>query len=303
MNQGLKAAQGEYIGIVESDDWVELNMFEELYTLATRHEVQVVRSNFYQYTDKKGDFFMAHLPGHDYNKIFCPKKRVFVFYCQPTIWASIYKKSFLEEARIDFLESPGASFQDTSFNFKVWAMAERVWFTTNAYYHYRCDHIGSSVKSQGKVFCVVDEWNEIERYLDQYPEAKTDSYVLRNHVKFGNYRWNLERLCGNAYKEFRKVFGQEFKEALMNDGLYKESFTPWDWQYLMEIVYSSAWRYRLHCLWHKLSRLFIKSKIRNGKKKFSVLYGLVRYERDVPHSLCPLWEENEDEAELEQEQQ
>ena len=30
MNQGLKKANGEYIGIVESDDFVEPNMFETL---------------------------------------------------------------------------------------------------------------------------------------------------------------------------------------------------------------------------------------------------------------------------------
>jgi glycosyltransferase involved in cell wall biosynthesis len=34
MNQGLDKAQGEYIGIVESDDFIKPEMFEELYNLA-----------------------------------------------------------------------------------------------------------------------------------------------------------------------------------------------------------------------------------------------------------------------------
>jgi len=33
-NDGFNAARGEYIGIVESDDYTELDMFERLYGLA-----------------------------------------------------------------------------------------------------------------------------------------------------------------------------------------------------------------------------------------------------------------------------
>jgi len=49
MNRGLEIAKGEYIGIVESDDFVKENMFEILYNLAKKHDVDVVKSNFYYY--------------------------------------------------------------------------------------------------------------------------------------------------------------------------------------------------------------------------------------------------------------
>ena len=49
MNRGLAKATGEYIGIVESDDWVEKDMFESLYSLAKENEAEVVKSNFYNY--------------------------------------------------------------------------------------------------------------------------------------------------------------------------------------------------------------------------------------------------------------
>ena len=41
MNQGLKKATGEYIGIVESDDWVDIDMFENLYDIAVKNNVAV----------------------------------------------------------------------------------------------------------------------------------------------------------------------------------------------------------------------------------------------------------------------
>ena len=51
MNQGLKKATGEYIGIVESDDFIELNAFESLYNIAKKNNVEAVKSNFYEFTN------------------------------------------------------------------------------------------------------------------------------------------------------------------------------------------------------------------------------------------------------------
>ena len=139
MNVGLRVATGEYIGIVESDDWVEPTMFENLYSLAKQHNVDVVKSNFYYYWSKpeeKNEFFFS-LPSQDTNKIINPKENQAIFSSCPSIWAAIYKSSFIKDCKISFLETPGASYQDTGFNFKVWAMAERVWLTEDAFLHYR----------------------------------------------------------------------------------------------------------------------------------------------------------------------
>ena len=46
MNIGFDAAQGEYIGIIESDDYAELNMFESLYECAVENNLDVVKSEY-----------------------------------------------------------------------------------------------------------------------------------------------------------------------------------------------------------------------------------------------------------------
>ena len=56
MNQGLKAATGEYIGIVESDDFAELNMFEVLYNTAKSNGAEIVKSNYWSLVDKYSNF-------------------------------------------------------------------------------------------------------------------------------------------------------------------------------------------------------------------------------------------------------
>ena len=49
MNRGFDLACGEYIGIVESDDYVDPEMFETLYNIAHNNNLDVVKSGYYYY--------------------------------------------------------------------------------------------------------------------------------------------------------------------------------------------------------------------------------------------------------------
>ena len=59
MNMGLDAASGEYIGIVESDDFVSSNMFEDLYNLAEKNNADIVKSDYYTYLTSKNQYKKA----------------------------------------------------------------------------------------------------------------------------------------------------------------------------------------------------------------------------------------------------
>ena len=47
MNRGLDVASGKYIGIVESDDWIEPNMYEKLISTAEKYKADIVKANFF----------------------------------------------------------------------------------------------------------------------------------------------------------------------------------------------------------------------------------------------------------------
>lgn len=53
INLGLKEAKGEYFTIVESDDYVKIDMCEKLYRLARNQDCQVVKSDFIGFEDKR----------------------------------------------------------------------------------------------------------------------------------------------------------------------------------------------------------------------------------------------------------
>lgn len=213
MNKGLEIAKGEYIGIVESDDFVESNMFEELYRLAKENDADVVKSNFNFYWSNPEKIVKRNNISDEYNSKDNENNREKLFWGMPAIWSAIYKKSFLNEKNIKFLPTPGASYQDTSFNFKVACVAKRIVLTPVAYLYYRQDNSNSSVKNASieKVYCLHKEWDEAQRYLD---EKKIDKYMnYYQTLKFNGYMWNYSRIS----TEDQKLYFEELKKEFANN--------------------------------------------------------------------------------------
>lgn len=223
MNIGLSKARGEYIGIVESDDWAEPDMFEQLYNLAKKFDADAVKSNFYYYhggtnTNVKADIINLD----EVDQIINPTVNPHILLQQASIWAGLYKREFLENNSINFLSTPGASFQDTSFNYKVWTSTKRAAYTADAFLHYRIDNENSSVKSKEKAYFVCNEIDEMYRYTKAQGTLNELNAVL-THRTFDIYYWNLGRLQGKLAYEFLERMTKEFNdlkdEGLLNDKL------------------------------------------------------------------------------------
>lgn len=225
MNIGLSVATGDYIGIVESDDWIEPEMFADLYGLAAKNNVDVVKSNYYLYwsTPAEKNEFVHAIPEDDINEVISPLRRQRIFGLAPAIWSAIYKRAFLETNNIKFLETPGASYQDTAFNFKVWATAEKAFLTNKAYLHYRQDNENSSVRSPNKVYCVCDEYHEIEKFISEHNQTE-QLLKLVQRLKYSTYMWNLGRLSFPLNWQFLKVMSKEFASAQKQGLLDKNIF-------------------------------------------------------------------------------
>jgi glycosyltransferase involved in cell wall biosynthesis len=284
MNRGLDAASGEYVGIVESDDWIEPDMYETLYQIARDNDVEVVKSRYVLFVDKTGlseptkDMFSAR----DVEQVINPRRYPAIFYGPPSIWCAIYRRDFLNGNKIRFLESPGASYQDTGFNFKVWAMADRVWLTQRPLLHYRVGHTGQSTASRYKAFCVCDEFKEIERYMKDKPAKFHEVEKIFNGVRYEVWKWNLGRLDGGSREAFHKLFVEEFAQVFRDKRIELTHITSKDrlrlkiWANPGSIWLKIAW------LLLNISRAFVKDRKRNGYTEYRVLFGLLTVYRR-PH--------------------
>lgn len=209
MNVGIAAAHGEFIGIVESDDFVEPEMFEELYQIAKKYKAQAVKSNYWEYREEAGDKYRNFMEC-------CPKTEVFsaidipsLFCGEIYLWTGIYELNFLREKEIVFNETPGASYQDVSFTFKILALAKRMKTIDKAFYHYRLDNENSSVHSKEKVYCICDEFEEIEKFIAKHNEEwEKLKYIIPNML--------YKRYMG-TYNRIAKQYKVEFLERMYAD--------------------------------------------------------------------------------------
>lgn len=288
MNAGLSAANGEYIGIVESDDFAEPDMFERLYKEAIEHDADVVKSNYFMYQEqsKEKNHIANVLDNLEYEKIFSPADNLKIFSTTPCIWSGIYRRDFLKENHIIFNETPGASFQDTSFAFKVWACAARVFFIKEAFLHYRTDNLNSSVKSLAKVFCVCDEYEEIENFLRKNNLLNMKFNYIVEVLKYRTYQWNYHRLSDQYKYQFLVRAAKEFCESKEKGLLYKEYWSNDEWIDVHSLMENTKQFFHKKMLLQQKNRMYLQAflaEIQNFKQ--IVLYGAGIIGKSVAESL------------------
>lgn len=138
MNLAISEACGEYVGIVETDDYVAENMFEELYRLSDNGSVDVVKASFYHVFE---DGTIKKDVGKDKsvkeNVKFKIEDYPAIIRAHPSIWAGIYRLDFIKAHDIRFIEEPGGGWVDNPFFYETAFAADSIVYTNSAYYYYR----------------------------------------------------------------------------------------------------------------------------------------------------------------------
>lgn len=190
MNVGLDMATGDYVGIVESDDYVLPGMYETLYNAAIENNLDMVKSDAYYWLEKENFLSRIHTKALDeyYDKVLDGLERNYFFDFYMNIWTGIYKKKFLDENMIRFHEAPGASYQDNGFWMLTCIYANRAKWINKAFYYYRQDNPMASVRNHGKVMAMTKEYEYIEKCLKSRGHEKYLPYC---------YLWKMIRNVGN----------------------------------------------------------------------------------------------------------
>ena len=174
-NYGLPHAKGEYIAFLDSDDYVEKNMYEEMYKLAKKENSDMVQCNFYWEYPDKNKKEIAEVKEYTGKKEMLEKTRV-------EAWNKLIKREILvKNPEIRFPK--GLRYEDVEFTYKLVPYVEKVSILNKPFIHYiqRKNSISNTQNERTKeIFDVLD--NVIKYYkeknlYEEYEEQLEYVYV------------------------------------------------------------------------------------------------------------------------------
>ena len=240
MNCGLETAKGTYIAILESDDRILPTMFEELFALAEKYNLDFVKADFQTFygdgDSLRTEYKEICTDKSLYNVVIDPRENLAVFDIDMVTWTGIYRRDFLEKNCIRYNETPGAAYQDNGFWFQTFAYATRTMFVPKPFYLYRQDNPNSSINSKTKVFCMCEEHVYMHNFLEQHPELDARLYRMWSKKMFHNYNFTYDRIAPEYREQFLERFASDFITAFERGELSKEDFFEDEWSKLNDIM-------------------------------------------------------------------
>lgn len=237
MNLGLKEAHGEYVGIVESDDFVDPQMFEQLYRTAVTTGADIVKSNFYILGAGGDTIFCNLLEGCTYHKLCSAETDPHLLMTGMFIWTAIYRKSFLKENQIWFRETPSAAHQDIGFYLKTMALCRKIYLIPEGYLHYRANRKDSSGQHPERRIRFCEEFMDYWSFLRQRPLEDQVIGAAAAPNMFLRYRDEVWPVLPNRtrYHYMRQAW-DDFQQLQASGLLIKKYWSNEDWRMLQSFL-------------------------------------------------------------------
>lgn len=219
MNMGIRLSTAPYVGIVESDDIVSLNMYEFLFQLMEKKKADIIKVDFYEfYEDIEGRYieeYVQLVPSENlqglYGRMLNLRENKETFRSYLSTWSGLYNREFLLREKILYNETPGASYQDQGFWLQTMIKAKSIFFVKEAFYHYRIDNHNSSMYDKGKVFAVRDEYVYMRRILEEMGEAGKEFYPWLNQLKITS----CLNCIGRVADQYKEMLAESIREDLL----------------------------------------------------------------------------------------
>ncbi len=232
MNLGISHAVGEYIGIVETDDYVLPDMYEELYRTAKSNDLDIVKSDFYKFwwNEKYSQRVTVSASSEYSGKVLTEEDRKIFFTFQSLNWTGIYKREYLIQNDIWHSETPGASYQDIGFWLLNMSFASRAMWINKAFYMYRQDNPGSSMKDRGKMLCSMNEYDRALTILKK--SEMTVAYLECLLLKQTDYYVTFKRISDEIKREYLSEIANTYRierEQILYDKLTNTQKSCIDW--------------------------------------------------------------------------
>lgn len=219
-NAGLAVATGMYIGYVDSDDWIEPQMYEKLYYACVAHEAQIAICRYAKmYQD-------GTITGGTNEVVPLSREELLQIYIcdnsEYTIYNSVWSKLFHRDLVDGVLFPVGRNSEDIMYTTKAFCKTSKAVYVDECLYNYVLDRADSimNVKAEERMFRdEIPFWKEhIACIREQVSEEMGDLAAYHFYRRMLSYYlrfWNekqyqiakkIEQLVRTEKREIEKVY-------------------------------------------------------------------------------------------------
>jgi len=206
-NYGIDAAKGEYIGFVDGDDYVEVDMFEKLYTKAKSQDFDLVVCDLNLVYDSKLEYKSSC-----YDVDLFDSKEIKDTYINvyPVIWNKIYKRSlFTDEMKFKL----NVWHEDVLFLYKLFPYVKNIGVIKEALINYVQRENSSTKSFDDRLYDYIGNWNDTIKFYKKYKLFKDYKKELEFCYVRYLYATLIKRACNYTDK---KKFDDLVKDVIDN---------------------------------------------------------------------------------------
>jgi len=216
-NNGMSVAIGKYFSFLDSDDFFEKTMLEEMYNRAEKDNSDVVVCGFYSYDNKNNTISGTSIPENKFVKL-SPfalqqiKSDVFTF-TLPNTWTKLFKKELFDKYKIKFDGTICSN--DFSATYSLISLANKISIINKPLIYYRRNQ-NSSLTAKRKQNMIGFK-SDLQAFNSLYT-------TLNKFSKYQEFRTPYINMAKRMFKKYDKPKCRVIAKKILSPSVYNEIF-------------------------------------------------------------------------------